>query len=210
MWIAGGNDHTIRNNHFYDNWRRGTMLFAVPDALDLRPEHTNNHAQKGCDPNKVSTSFRNRVHGERDGARARRQASKPNGTDFWWDDFLGNTGNCWYLNEGPQRDHHLAAPAAQLRRTARTRTRAAASATPPTRASCVTCLAAFETRNFDKLDQHVHLAVLARRSRRRPPRSASSRTVRTGRATARRSSRFCAESPDANTCKAYLNPLAGR
>jgi hypothetical protein len=23
---------------------------------------------------------------------------RPNGTDFWWDSFNGNTGNCWYGN----------------------------------------------------------------------------------------------------------------
>ena len=32
LWLAGGNDNIVRNNRFYDNWRRGTMLFAVPDA----------------------------------------------------------------------------------------------------------------------------------------------------------------------------------
>jgi hypothetical protein len=26
-------------------------------------------------------------------------AVKPNGTDFWWDSFPGNTGNCWYGNK---------------------------------------------------------------------------------------------------------------
>jgi hypothetical protein len=25
----------------------------------------------------------------------------PNGVDFWWDEFLSNTGNCWYGNIGP-------------------------------------------------------------------------------------------------------------
>jgi hypothetical protein len=24
----------------------------------------------------------------------------PNGLDFWWDSFPGNTGNCWYRNRG--------------------------------------------------------------------------------------------------------------
>ena len=28
-------------------------------------------------------------------------AVKPNGVDFWWDSFPGNTGNCWYGNKGP-------------------------------------------------------------------------------------------------------------
>ncbi len=36
MWIAGGNGNTIRNNWFFDNWRRGTMLFAVPERAHLR------------------------------------------------------------------------------------------------------------------------------------------------------------------------------
>jgi hypothetical protein len=25
----------------------------------------------------------------------------PNGTDFWWDEFLSNRWNCWYGNTGP-------------------------------------------------------------------------------------------------------------
>jgi len=29
---AGGNDNVVRNNHFWDNRRRGVMLFASPDA----------------------------------------------------------------------------------------------------------------------------------------------------------------------------------
>ncbi len=33
MWIAGGNNNIVRNNWFFDNWRRGTMLFAVPNVL---------------------------------------------------------------------------------------------------------------------------------------------------------------------------------
>ena len=35
------------------------------------------------------------VHGTDPGAPL------PNGTDFWWDEFPGNTGNCWYDNTGP-------------------------------------------------------------------------------------------------------------
>ena len=25
----------------------------------------------------------------------------PNGVDFWWDEFAGNTRNCWFSNKGP-------------------------------------------------------------------------------------------------------------
>jgi hypothetical protein len=93
MWIAGGNHNTIRNNRFYDNWRRGTMLFAVPDSLVCTPpDH-----QAGCDPKKLSTSFNNHYYGNTMGV-APNGAKKLNGTDFWWDSFPKTTGNCWYGN----------------------------------------------------------------------------------------------------------------
>jgi hypothetical protein len=97
LWIAGGNNHMVRNNRFYDNWRRGTMLFAVPDALVCGPATGNE--QSGCNAGSTSTSHRNRFYGNimgiaPDGAR------KPNGVDFWWDSFPGNKANCWYDNHG--------------------------------------------------------------------------------------------------------------
>jgi len=97
MWIAGGNNHTVRDNRIYNNWRRGTMLFAVPDALVCGPDSGN--SQKGCDPSAVSTSNRNRYYGNVMGV-APGGKPKPNGTDFWWDSFPGNTANCWYQNKG--------------------------------------------------------------------------------------------------------------
>jgi hypothetical protein len=98
MWIAGGNNITVRNNRFWDNWRRGTMVFGVPDALVCGPAADGNE-QAGCDPTQVSTSHRNRHHGNvmgRDPAGQR----DPNGLDFWWDQFPGNRNNCWYDNTG--------------------------------------------------------------------------------------------------------------
>jgi hypothetical protein len=97
LWIAGGNRDIVRNNRFYDNWRRGTMLFAVPDAV-VCPGPPAGQSQAGCDPHKVSTSFNDRFYGNTMGI-APNGSSKPNGTDFWWDDFSGNTGNCWYGNK---------------------------------------------------------------------------------------------------------------
>ncbi len=94
LWIAGGNNNTIRNNHFWDNWRRGTMLFAVPDAIACSPPAH----QAGCDPSKVSTSFDNRFYGNVMGV-APDGSVQPNGLDFWWDNFPDNTGNCWYQNQ---------------------------------------------------------------------------------------------------------------
>jgi hypothetical protein len=95
MWIAGGNHHIVRYNRFWNNWRRGTMTFAVPDAFVCTPPAH----QAGCNPGKNSTSYNNRFYGN---AMGRTPAGRrdPNGTDFWWDQFAGNTGNCWYGNTG--------------------------------------------------------------------------------------------------------------
>ncbi|MGH3456889.1 right-handed parallel beta-helix repeat-containing protein [Aeromicrobium sp.] len=98
LWIAGGNANTIRDNHFYDNWRRGTMLFAVPDALVCGPPPVGSSTPvPGCDPLAVSTSFDNMFHHNRMGESPSGEV-KPNGLDFWWDSFPGNTGNCWWSN----------------------------------------------------------------------------------------------------------------
>jgi hypothetical protein len=98
MWIAGGNNQTVRNNRFWDNWRRGTMLFSVPDAFVCGPAAGGNE-QAGCDPAKVSTSHRNRHHGNVMGVDPSGNVD-PNGTDFWWDRFPNNLNNCWYDNTG--------------------------------------------------------------------------------------------------------------
>jgi hypothetical protein len=99
LWIAGGNHHIVRENHFFDNWRRGTMLFSVPDSLICGPATGN--SQAGCDPNEVSTSHYNAQYDNVMGMRPSGEAD-PNGTDFWWDRFGGSRGNCWFRNSGPQ------------------------------------------------------------------------------------------------------------
>lgn len=98
LWLAGGNDNVVRNNHFYDNWRRGMMLFAVPDATVCGPVlGTTTTPIPGCDPTKISTSYGNDIYGNKMGV-APSGAVKPNGQDFFWDAFPGNTGNCWWGN----------------------------------------------------------------------------------------------------------------
>jgi len=109
LWIAGGNDNVIRNNHFYDNWRRGMMIFAVPDQVVCGPAGVNPSLLAGCNPTAVppSTSYRNQVYGNVMG-RSPDGTVAPNGTgdvstgrtDFWWDQYSGNTGNCWHDNIG--------------------------------------------------------------------------------------------------------------
>jgi hypothetical protein len=109
LWIAGGNDNIVRNNRFYDNWRRGTMVFAVPDQVVCGPAGIDPTLLAGCNPTAVppSTSYRNQFYGNVMG-RAPDGTVQPNGTgdvttgrtDFWWDQYLGNTGNCWHDNIG--------------------------------------------------------------------------------------------------------------
>jgi Right handed beta helix region len=95
LWIAGGNHNIIRRNHFWNNWRRGTMIFSVPDGFVCAPpEH-----QQGCDPDSITTSHNNRTY-ENVMGRTPKGKRDPNGIDFWWDSFPGNKGNCWYGNTG--------------------------------------------------------------------------------------------------------------
>jgi hypothetical protein len=102
MWIAGGNHNIVRNNRFFDNWRRGTMLFAVPDQLVCGPAGVDPSQLAGCDPAKVppSTSYNNEYYGNKMGV-APNGSTQRNGVDFWWDQFASNTGNCWHDNTGP-------------------------------------------------------------------------------------------------------------
>jgi hypothetical protein len=66
LWIAGGNDNVVRYNHFWDNWRRATMVFAVPDQIVCGPGVGIDPAfLAGCNPTAVppSTSYRNELYG---------------------------------------------------------------------------------------------------------------------------------------------------
>lgn len=98
LWLAGGNANIVRENNFYDNWRRGAMLFAVPDALVCGPEPVGSSTPvPGCNPLAVSTSYDNSFYRNRMGVSPSGE-TKPNGLDFWWDSFPLNTGNCWWSN----------------------------------------------------------------------------------------------------------------
>lgn len=118
VW-PGMNGGTIRDNYIFDNWRHGTVLTAVPDAVAGEPEG-NVDEQVHCVTTTISTtSCGNRYHDNVMGrppagfkmhdAVAKfgnkhspdSQATMPNGVDFWWDEFAANNGNCWYDNSGP-------------------------------------------------------------------------------------------------------------
>ncbi|MEA2312790.1 MAG: hypothetical protein QOE28_2758 [Solirubrobacteraceae bacterium] len=110
IMIAGGNGNTVIGNHIYDNWRRGTMLLAVPDAISCTPAP--GAGSPPCTPQGASsTSNDNEYHGNVMGLTPSGEAI-PNGVDFWWDEFPGNTGNCWGPNTGSdgQADHTTSDP----------------------------------------------------------------------------------------------------
>jgi hypothetical protein len=96
--IAGGDDDMVRNNYIYDNWRRGTMLIAVPDAISCAPS-PDGSAPPCTSLGVATTSQRNRYYNNVMG-RTPDGKPMPNGVDFWWDQFPSNQGNCWYSNLG--------------------------------------------------------------------------------------------------------------
>jgi len=97
-WVAGGNANVFRDNRIYDNWRRGVMLFQVPDniACDLDTPH------QTCSPvqfSEQSNSHRNRFFDNTMGV-APSGKKMPNGVDFWWGNQTPDKNNCWFDNTG--------------------------------------------------------------------------------------------------------------
>jgi hypothetical protein len=118
---AGMNDARVNNNYIFDNWRNGSMLFAVPDAVTTGGGAEGNInpgiSCPGAPDNGISTSCGNQFFANHMGQaptgfnfpaavnlfgndHSGGPGSHPNGTDFWWDEFVGNTGNCWFNNTG--------------------------------------------------------------------------------------------------------------
>jgi hypothetical protein len=136
----GMNDARVHDNWIFDNWRNGTMLFAVPDAfVNGAPEGSINPgiscptAAAGVSTSCNNQYFDNRMGQVPPGFRFPKALDMfgaphgtgpgplPNGTDFWWAAWTGNTDNCWFDNTGsdgtadsitsdPPRDPLAAAP----------------------------------------------------------------------------------------------------
>ena len=97
-WVAGGNANVFRDNRIYDNWRRGVMLFQVPDSIGCDLDQP----QQTCSPEQFpeqSNSHRNRFFDNRMGVAPGGQVM-PNGVDFWWGNQTPDKNNCWYDNTG--------------------------------------------------------------------------------------------------------------
>ncbi len=148
LWVAGGNRHQIRNNYFYDNWRRGTMLFSVPDQL-VCGEGAGGNQQAGCDPNGQTTSFYNSHFQNRMGVRPN-GTEDPNGIDFWWDPYPGTVGNCWW-NNTPAPGRQITTDPTPLPNcdNGANPQKSVGTGNPTQTGELFSCVAAFETRNFD-------------------------------------------------------------
>jgi hypothetical protein len=155
LWIAGGNRHQVRENYFFDNWRRGTMLFSVPDQL-VCGEGNGGNQQAGCDPYGQSTSFYNSQYDNHMGIRPDGTVD-PNGSDFWWDPYPGTIGNCWWHNipapgaeitvsGGPNYDAQGGLPNCD---NGTRPDKSVGTGNPTQTGELGSCVAAFETRSFD-------------------------------------------------------------
>jgi hypothetical protein len=93
MLIGGGNEDTLKGNFIYDNWRRGTMLMSVPDAISCAP-NTDGTAPP-CTPGGAATTSNDNTYTKNTMSRSPDGKEMPNGVDFWWDEYASNHGNCW-------------------------------------------------------------------------------------------------------------------
>jgi hypothetical protein len=98
MLIGGGNDDQLRGNFIYDNWRRGTMLMSVPDAISCAPNP--DRGGPPCTPGGAATTSNGNRYTQNTMGRTPGGQVMPNGVDFWWDEFASNHGNCWPANKG--------------------------------------------------------------------------------------------------------------
>jgi hypothetical protein len=114
IW-PGMNNGDFHDNWIFDNWRYGSLLLSIPDAV-VTPEGKIDDGVSCPTAGTYSTSCNNRYHDNHMGQRppdfefpsalgrfgvphAKLAESMPNGVDFWWDE-APTIGNCWFDNTG--------------------------------------------------------------------------------------------------------------
>ena len=147
----GGNHHQVRNNYFYDNWRRGTMLFSVPDQLVCGPAAGDNQSGRlrPQRPDDVVLQLRSTTTtwASARTARPTRTARTSGGTRTRGPSATaGGATPRRRARRSPNRPPRLRSRTAT---TARTPARASAPATRRQTGELLSCIAAFETRMFD-------------------------------------------------------------
>jgi hypothetical protein len=115
IW-PGMNNGDFHDNWIFDNWRYGSLLLSIPDAV-VTPEGKVDEGVSCPTAGSYSTSCNNSFYDNHMGQRppgfkfpsalnrfdvphAKLAKQMPNGTDFWWDE-APTVGNCWYDNTGP-------------------------------------------------------------------------------------------------------------
>lgn len=199
LWLAGGNENVVRNNSFWDNWRRGLMLFAVPDATVCGPILGSDTPVPGCSLLGISTSYNNKIYGNTMGVSPSGQA-KPNGLDLWWDAFPTNTGNCFWNNTGPggkkATSNSLlglpsclngAVPALSI-----------GLGNIPAEAELVACLAGYQLSGYPHGNEQICSWPLT------PAKPGSAPTTTLGSLQKQVFKEYCDENPVARTCSPYL------
>ncbi len=199
LWLAGGNANVVRSNSFWDNWRRGLMLFAVPDATVCGPVLGSGTPVPGCSTTSISTSYDNRVYGNKMGV-APDGTAKPNGTDLWWDAFPTNTGNCFWNNTGPGGKNATtnsllglpnclngAVPALSI-----------GLGNPVAEAELVACLAGYQISGYPHGDEQICSWPLT------PAKPGSAPTTTLGSLQTQIFKEYCDANPTARTCSSYL------
>jgi hypothetical protein len=199
LWLAGGNANVVRNNSFWDNWRRGLMLFAVPDAAVCGPVLGSSTPVPGCDTTKISTSYDNSFYGNKMGV-APDGTAKPNGTDLWWDAFPTNTGNCFWNNTGP---NGKAATTNSLLGLPNCLNGAMPGLSiglgnVPAEAELVACLAGYEISGYPHGDEQICSWPMT------PAQPGSEPTTTLGSLQTQVFKEYCDENPTARTCSSYL------
>jgi hypothetical protein len=96
--IGGGNFDEVTKNYIFDNWKRGTMLMAVPDAISCAPNP--DAGAPACTPQQAATTSNGNRYYDNTMGRSPAGQQMPNGVDFWWDEFPTNQRNCWGPNVG--------------------------------------------------------------------------------------------------------------
>jgi hypothetical protein len=199
LWLAGGNQNVVRDNSFWDNWRRGLMIFAVPDAAVCGPVLSDGTPVQGCNPLGISTSYDNKVYGNKMGV-APDGTAKPNGTDLWWDAFPTNTGNCFWNNTGPGGKNATtnsllglptclngAVPALSI-----------GLGNPVAEAELVACLAGYQISGYPHGEEQICSWPLT------PAKPGTQPTTTLGSLQTQVFKEYCDANPTARTCSSYL------